>query len=1005
MRRLLLTLLAACFWATPLLAQSFQMTTGRNHPELRWRVAETAHFEIVYPQRLAGIEAEAAPIAEASYNALTADLGVKPQGKLKIYLSDQDEIANGFALPLGAGYTQIWVHVNDFARTWTGREKWLRKVIAHELTHLFHYRAVRSDLGLVGLLGGNALPSFWAEGLAQYETETWDAQRGDRWLRTAVLADRLSYEDGRSIRNGRLRYAVGNSQVRYLAATRGDSTIRKILAHRSPLLFGLERHDFYDALEDVTGESYRDFYDDWRRHVNVYYNALAGQLPSADSLVADSAAAPLGGVPGQYLYDLQPAPNDPSRIAVLSVLSPTRPLRRLYVLNRDTGEAEPVAGGPIKAPVSWSRDGKRLAFARTTRGDHGSLLNDLFVVNADGGGSDDGERRLTDSRRAAAPAFRPGHPDELAFVGVEGPTANVFLLNLETGRERRLTDFSGDVQISALAWHPGGPGGSDTLAFARFTDAGVRDLALLDVPSGEVASITASGEDSRVPVFSPSGDRLAYTSLRDDVPNVFTYDLATGARRRVTNLVEGATAYGWLPPADSSTSAHARGQLAAVTAEGKARDRALLVDAAHTAAPGGDGAGHSASAPPGFARWTTVRPPREVPTTVAPNASLIEERHPYSSLKNFDHVISAGLPYYAGARGYGIAAGTVWFEPLAKHLFYGGGGLAVDDLGESFFYGEYVNNQLAPELSLTASRIPREPKGYGRSGGSFEETTLSFEFEADWPLDWSAPPFTRTRLETELQVAGFGLTDTTGLDLEGTGLAPPEAGQEVRLELALEHKRLTPYAYNLVHPLGGHGWRVEVTGAAPLLGADSRFLRGDAAAFRVLPGLFGRQRLYLFGRAQAQTGDAFPQDFLGFSRSDAQQFQAPPFFYLNLARNERVRGYRSYAAGNRVLFGTAEYRVPLAPSLQTEVLGFARLGATTAALFADGGLVWNGADFDGGEQRLGLGVELKNEVVFLGGGLRLGHALGVAQPADRLGTFDDDGDVGLYYRVRAAVPF
>jgi hypothetical protein len=1037
---LVLLLASSCaLGALPAEAQSFRATTGRNHPEIDWRVAETEHFEIVYPARLSGIEAKAAPIAEESYDALSENLGIAPEEKFTIYLSDQDEVANGFAVPLGGGYTQIWVHVNEFATTWTGRAKWLRKVIAHELAHLFHYRAVESDLGLPGI--PLATPSFWTEGLAQYETETWNAQRGDRWLRTAVLADELSYEDGRSIRNGRLRYAVGNSQVRYLAAARGDSTIRKILAHRDTSgIFGLEGYTFRSAFEDVTGEDYETFYEDWRRHVNVYYNSLAGRLPAADSLIADSVAAPLEGTPGRYLYDLQPAPRpkgeadrssprgrstprggagtsaaDSGRVAVLSVISPTRPLRRLYVLDRETGEAKPVAEGAIKAPVSWSRDGDSLFFARTTRGEHGALVNDLFATNA-GGDVGDAER-LTHSRRAAAPAPRPGRPDQIAFVGAKGPAANLFLLNRRTGEERRLTAFTGDVQISALTWRPtGGPGVSDTLAFARFTDAGVRDIALLDVGSERVTSITtprpkgeadrssprgertlrgAPGEDHRVPVFSPGGDRLAYTTFRDDVPNIFIYDLTDGDHRRVTNLAEGATAYGWLAP----DSTHPRGRLAAVTAEGKARDRALLLDATHATPDTGN-----ASAPPGFSQWTTARPPQQIPTRIAVDASLVESRRAYSARDNLTHVISGGFPYYAGSRGYGLAAGSVWYEPLGTHAFFGGGGLAVDDPAESFFYGEYRNNQLRPALSLTAKRLPREPQGYGRSGSSFEETTSALQFEADWPVDTWPRPYTETELETEIELADYRPRDTGDLDLAGTGLPPPEEGQELRFELALERKRLPPYARNLVHPLDGHGWRLQLSGAPAVLGTDSQFLRLGAAAFQLLPGLFGRHRLYLYGHAQAQTGDPLAQNVLGLRRTDTEDFRLPPFFYLNVPENERVRGYRSYALGNRVAFGTAEYRVPVASGLQTEVLGLARLGATSAALFADGGLVWNGATPTA--RRLGLGAELKNEVILAGGALRVGHALGVAQPADRLGTYDERGtDYRAYYRVQAAVPF
>jgi hypothetical protein len=91
--------------------------------------------------------------------------------------------------------------------------------------------------------------------------------------------------------------------------------------------------------------------------------------------------------------------------------------------------------------------------------------------------------------------------------------------------------------------------------------------------------------------------------------------------------------------------------------------------------------------------------------------------------------------------------------------------------------------------------------------------------------------------------------------------------------------------------------------------------------------------------------------------------------------------------------------VPLAPSLGTELLGLVSLGRTTAAGFVDGGVVWSGADLDGGTPRVGAGVEVKNALRI--GGLRVGHALGTARP-----VLAGDGTAwNVYYRVQTALPF
>ncbi|MGN8226514.1 hypothetical protein [Gracilimonas sp. BCB1] len=103
-------------------AQGFNSSSGRNHPELNWQVAETEHFLIMYPERIAGIENEAAAIAEQTYEALSKNLEITFDQKIRIYLSDEDEINNGFAVPFSRPYTNIWVNLNDYSEIWTGRK-------------------------------------------------------------------------------------------------------------------------------------------------------------------------------------------------------------------------------------------------------------------------------------------------------------------------------------------------------------------------------------------------------------------------------------------------------------------------------------------------------------------------------------------------------------------------------------------------------------------------------------------------------------------------------------------------------------------------------------------------------------------------------------------------------------------------------------------------------------------------------------------------------------------
>ena len=953
-------------------AQGFNLFNGRNHPELDWQVAETEHFQIMYPAHLAGIEVEAAGIAEATYAALSENLDVHFKKRLKIFLSDEDEILNGFAVRFG--HTNIWVHVNDVSRVWTGDSKWLRTVLSHELAHLFHYEAIKGSLGFLDYFLGDPLPSFWAEGFAQYKTERWDAYRGDRWLRTAVLDDRLSYRDGLSNWNGRLMYAVGNSQLRYFAEQYGDTTLTKLLKHRKKSFFGLVKsHDFYTAFEEATDKSYRSFYDDWRRHVNVYYNTLAGQMENTDSLHVD----PLR-VPGQYVYDVQYAP-DTSTIAVLSLESIQRPVVRLQ-LQKTKGKQKltTLAEGAIQAPIAWSPDGTQLAFARRTRAKNGSLLNDLFLVSNSGKKT----KRLTRGRRAISPSFSPDG-QHIAFIGSEAGTANVFLLDLATQKETQLTFFTGDVQLSALDWNIA----INRIAVSRFDANGRRNIFILNPNSQKIRPLPDLGRDARWPVWSPDGRRIAFTSLQDHVPNVFVYNLATDSTHRATYLVTGVTVHDWLPP----DSTFVEGSLVVTSSGSKRRDRVFRIDASRRAeAP-------PPQLPPEYASWTTYAPPNSIALAVPGSAGLIEKRFRYRSGKNLIHMLTFGLPYYNASDDWGVAGVTAWTEPLGKHTLGLTGSVSFPTFREnSFVLASYVNNQLRPSLGLNLYSLIPTATAYGNTYAL--DGLTGGDLTMDLPLDVAPQPYTSTRFNARLLYASVDLLNDEDYASPPVGLPPPNSGERAEIRIGISRKKQRPYRYNLIHPLDGVAARLQITAGTKALGGDARFLQTDLAAYAVLPAGF-LDRLFVYGKVQLQSGNSFVQDRPGFARFDDIQFSAPQVGLIAFSEADRVRGFRRFAYGDRVVFGTVEYRTLLMPSLETKILGMIELGATAGAAFVDAGAVWE--DGDALARRIGLGAEIKNQLV-IGGVLEVMHAIGIAQPAPDFGSTEV---YDLYYRIRAALPF
>lgn len=959
-------------------AQGFNSINGRNHPELNWRAAETSHFQIMYPAHLEGIENEAAAIAEETYKALSENLEVTFSQKIRIYLSDEDEIANGFAVPIGNAYTDIWVHVNDYADGFTGQEKWLRKVIAHELAHIFHFKAVEGNSGFLKFLLGDPLPRFWTEGLAQYQTENWDAQRGDRWLRLAVFDDKLNYMENSSSLNRRLQYAVGNSQLRYFTETYGDSILVELLKYRDRFL-GLQYHDFESAFKEVTGTDYNNFNDEWRKHVNIYYNTMASGMGRIDSLQGDKVS-----FPGQFLYDIEYSP-DQSHFATLSLTSLKRPVKRLYLTKNDSSQkTEILSEGDIRQGLHWSADGNKIVYAKRTREKHGSLINDLFIYDL----AKKDERQLTRNRRAHYPVFSPDG-DSIAFIDVEGNTANIYLRSVTNDEERRLTGYSGEVQVLHLAWnHP-----RNRLIFHRFDAEGNRNLVMLNPLTKEqkILDVEEGTIDNRMPVISPTGRYIAFTSLRDEVPNVFIYDLDSGSSRRFTHQFAGAEAYQWL----GATGDDPYGRILLKATEDKDREYLYSVKEEYSYGI------HYMMMPPEYGSWRRKSPPNQIASVIEPDSSAVEERYNYKSLSNLSHVLSFALPYYGLNNNYGLFGTTAWTEPLGKHTIVAGGNISFKNFRKDS-YGDltYINNQLYPSLILSVYKIPGTGRFYGNEY-LFEELTGG-EINISWPIDWFDKAYQSDRFGIRLRHVLIRPLDS--IDFPGSDIVPvTEKARQTDLQLAWITKKQLPYYNNLIHPLDGYGIRFSVTGSEKILGSETSFLTSDISAYKILSGL-GLQRFYLYGRFQAQFGNPLPQDFIGFSRYSNISL---PFNEHNIifpySNAERVRGYRSFVSGKQVAFGSIEYRMPFTPSLKTSILGGTlRLGETSLAFFTDGGVVWD-IQIPAGQtivKRLGTGIELKNKIGI--GPLDFVHSLGVAQPYNEL--FGDEV-YDLYYQIKASVPF
>jgi len=217
-------------------------------------------------------------------------------------------------------------------------------------------------------------------------------------------------------------------------------------------------------------------------------------------------------------------------VAMLALLLWTRPWRGAAASAAETGPLPPsrlsqvtVRDGVEEWPA-WSPDGKRLLFVAADSGFRQVFLRDMATGN---------ERRITSGARdAIQPAWSPdgrhvvyvraaqdgGKLEPSDVLGTYGDRSEVLLRNLESGAERRLVDNAFNPVFSPdgkrLAFDAA-LGGSRRL---WVTDSGGRNPQQLTNDSTETVEHVA-------PRWSPDGKRLAFRRVQKTKSDILVVDV------------------------------------------------------------------------------------------------------------------------------------------------------------------------------------------------------------------------------------------------------------------------------------------------------------------------------------------------------------------------------------------------------------------------------------------------------------------------------------------------
>lgn len=903
---------------TALLAQSTWMWSGRVHPELKWTTLSTEHFNVHYHQGIEKIARRGASIAEQVWPTLLKQMELDTIPIIDIIFTTEDEIMNGFAL--WTYTTFIWVDQND-AAVWLEDEKWLYQVVAHELQHIFFFHRTKTWIPQPWGFLFSKIPGWVVEGLAEYETERWRPYRADISHKYHVLTNKMQKMDP---------HHDGFSKMLYWSDRFGDSTIVKALKYRN----NFKLLNFKKGFKRATGISIKQFNEDWRRHMNTYYYGVRAQKEPLEEVgqvvtlpikkmngfrfTADSMKIALVGRDDKYQLDesLFIAVRDTAKENKLrknqekerekkgtswrAKLFKTKPdtIEKKLTGPKVIWDKEEVDFGHFHTDMSWSPDGKQLAYAKFHFGENQSMIWDLRIYNLE---TKKGHW-LTQSQRATYPAWSPDSAT-IAFVAHKNSVSDLFTISIDGSNQKQLTNSISDTQILNPVWSPDGK----TLAFAKSEPDGNMDLFLLDIFTSKIRRLTKNPAVDYKPVWHPDGQALSYTSHAGGTPNIHTINLIDGIHLQATDVGDAVWTGQWVP-GDSL--------LFATTLTDVDTVRVLKID------PFRQITTSTLALRDTYTRWKTTTPALVLDNIDPDKPVDIVSHAPYRFTRHIKHFTSLLLPF--GKSTFGL---TQWGDAMGRNLFVLGGYYdSVTPSNSGWFWG-YTNAFSGPLWSVSyykninGTYQPYDGSKYGMWDME-DGLTLSTElpFNPGNYLSAEHKLFASLTMKNHHPVVADSINKNTGSWINRDpstfrDLPIPEGGREGVFSLSYQWLSRRPHKWNGLHPLQGYGLFTKLDYANSSVYGKFDFLRVTTDFFINIP--VGKTALYGRLKTMALGGAPPAQDYVGLTDDFSIYLMGLPGPIVQdyLPENHNPRGWSGYRLGDRLVFGTFEYRLPVVPKI------------------------------------------------------------------------------------------
>ncbi|MBN2008618.1 PD40 domain-containing protein [candidate division KSB1 bacterium] len=526
---------------------------GKNkvqYESFNWQYLQSEHFDIYFTDGGRYIAEFTAEIAEHAYQRIKKDFRYELVDRITIltYNSHNDFGQTNVDLSPPeesvGGFTEFFK--NRVVIPYEGNWDQFRHVIHHELTHAVMLQMLYGS-GVQSIITGMARlrPPLWLiEGLAEYESRIWDTE-SDMYLRDAALNGYVPPVD---MLYGFMAYKGGQSVLYYLSEKYGNEKIGELLG-KIKVTKSMDK-----GLKDAIGMDTKELTKKWHMYLKrEYWPDIADRKEPEE----------IGKRMTDHYKDrnfINSGPSISPKGDKIAFLSDRDDYFDIYLMSAIDGKiiSKLVSGQRsadleelhwLRAGISWSPDSKRIVFAAKA-----SDQDALHIVNVK-------KKKIEKSIKmdldgVFSPSWSPDG-DEIAFMGTHYGQGDIYAYNLKTKTLRQITDdIYSDLDPS---WSPDGT----QLTFISDRSSNLErdhrvphykiydknfyntDVYIINSDGSNIRQITKTPANELSPVFSPDGKKLAYTSDRSGIQNIYLYSMDEQTEYPITNVLTGIFHLSW----------------------------------------------------------------------------------------------------------------------------------------------------------------------------------------------------------------------------------------------------------------------------------------------------------------------------------------------------------------------------------------------------------------------------------------------------------------------------